>query len=145
MIDNLIPMSAVARPGTVTRHAVVMVALLALGCAPGALAVEQTGDPGELVGIRAVTNSADNFSAIRGSIWVREQFALRQYVWDRTTCPNKNLTDEEVAALSRHLGNRQMRIIPRYQPGQLPGSRCLVEYILIDQRHVDDVAMDVFE
>jgi hypothetical protein len=44
MIVNLIPVSAVARPGPVTGRAA-LVALLALGCAPGALAGELVGMP----------------------------------------------------------------------------------------------------
>jgi hypothetical protein len=63
--------------------------------------------------------------------------SVREYVWGGSNCPARDLTEEEIANLSRGLGQDGMRIIPIYVNGQLPDTRCLVEYILIDQRHVD--------
>lgn len=118
----------------------VIVGLLALA-AP--VFADTVGLTGAIVGLREVNSNSDRYALLRGSIWIEESPGqLQEYRWGGSACPGKDLTEDEVANLARNL-DRNVRIIPIFKNGQ-GGSRCLVEFIITDRRHADDINPEPF-
>jgi hypothetical protein len=106
---------------------------------PPAAIADSLGTAGKLVGLRDVNAVSDNYPLIRGSVWVDEgKGAITEYRWGGSVCPGKDLSEEEIANLSRALNNSKLRIIPIYKNGQ-GNSVCLTHFLLVAKRIVGDV------
>lgn len=119
----------------------ILVLAVALGTVNAAHA-DLFGNPGILAGLEIRTTNADGASAWKGSIWVKRKQNLQQYVWAGSNCPARDLTPEQIEYLASNLGKPWLRIIPTYRFGQLPGSRCLVGFAIVDKSIRNDVDVE---
>jgi len=104
-----------------------------------AAAADILGSAGKLAGLRQVNSGSDNFGKYHGSVWVDAgKNNLTEYYWGGSSCPGLNLTEDEVANLSRGLGNPKLRFVPIYKIGQ-GGRLCLVQFLIVDKKVVDAV------
>jgi hypothetical protein len=106
---------------------------------PPVAIADSLGTAGKLVGLRDVNAASDDYALIRGSVWVDEgKGAITEYRWGGSVCPGRNLSEDEIANLSRALNDSQLRLIPIYQNGQ-GNSVCLTHFLLVSKRVVGDV------
>ncbi len=111
-----------------------LVAAFALACAAlvgGPAHADDVGAAGRLVQLTINGAGSDDFSTHHGSILVKHAGKGELYMWGGTACPASKLSDMQIAALESAFHNRNRTLVrPRYKPGDVQGTRCLVGFEL---------------
>lgn len=94
-------------------------------------AVDDIGAQGRLVQLTINGAGSDDFATHHGSILVRHGGKSELYTWGGTACPASKLSDAQIGALESAFHNRNRTLIrPRYKPGDVKDTRCLVGFEL---------------
>jgi hypothetical protein len=102
-----------------------------LGGAAPALAQDNTGTPGKLVGLEHVDNDSDSYTTHRGRIWLDiGGGALDQYRWGGTLCAGRDLDIDQQQLLITTMAQKKGVVVPFWKNGQA-GVRCLVRFYIV--------------
>ncbi|HWB81056.1 MAG TPA: hypothetical protein VG755_39105 [Nannocystaceae bacterium] len=94
-------------------------------------AVDDIGPQGRLVQMTINGAGSDDFATHHGSIVVRHGGKSEVYTWGGTACPASKLSDAQIGALESAFHNRNRTLVrPRYKPGDVKDTRCLVGFEL---------------
>jgi hypothetical protein len=95
-------------------------------------AADDVGAQGRLVQLTINGAGSDDFSTHHGSILVKPSGKKGElYTWGGTACPASKLSDAQIGALESAFHNRHRTLIrPRYKPGDVKDTRCLVGFEL---------------
>ncbi|MBC8068627.1 MAG: hypothetical protein IAG13_09870 [Deltaproteobacteria bacterium] len=112
-----------------------LIAAVTLTCAAlfagPAQAADDIGAAGRLVKITFNGAGSDDAATHHGSVLVRHGSKNELYTWGGTACPASKLTDVQIGALESAFHNRTRTLItPRYKPGDVKDTRCLVGFEL---------------
>lgn len=109
---------------------VAMCMVVMLISAPGW--AEETGEPGFIESLELVSISAENYPLYHGELILQTEFGEVAYRWGGSSCPGKDLNNEEsrhlLEALIQYSQSAHMHITPTYKNGQ-GQNICLVSYV----------------
>lgn len=124
--------SAPQIPRICARRGVAAALLALLALVPAQASADESGTQGRIVRLALNSTGGDDFASSHGSISVRHGGGKPEvYSWGGTMCPASKLTEAEIIALGQAFHNRQRTlIVPRFKPGEVKETRCLVGFEL---------------
>jgi hypothetical protein len=106
------------------------VALAAVVLVPAVAYADVDGTKGTIVSVTINDTSADDYTAERGNVVLKEGATTRKYQWGGTVCNGKNLSEANIALLITALSAQdRLEIVPSYKTGA-GQARCLVGFRL---------------
>ena len=116
-----------------------LLALAAVVSLVGSAHADEIGAAGTVASVQVNTAVADTYLSFHGQMMVKNSAGvLDLYRWGGTTCGSRVLTEPQVAALHRALGDKKTRVEPRHQIGQ-GDFRCLVGFHLVAKSFAKDI------
>jgi hypothetical protein len=113
------------------RRLIAAFTLVGAALAARPAAADDVGAAGRLIKITINGAGSDDFSTHQGSVLVKHANKSELYTWGGTACPASKLSDAQIAALESAFHNRHRTLItPRYKPGDVKDTRCLVGFEL---------------
>lgn len=104
------------------------VALAAVVLVPAVAYADVDGSKGTVASVTVNESSADDYTAERGNVILKEGSQARKYQWGGTACSGKNLSEANIALLVDALrASDRLEIVPSYKSGA-GAARCLVGF-----------------
>ncbi len=118
---------------SLTRPLVVLATLFSLALPTTALAADELGSRGSLEVVEINHSTADTYVQYHGRVVIRTGKKTQEYRWGGTSCANKGLPENLVAALLDAFSNRKVtQVTPRFKDGA-GSTRCLVGFSVEDR------------